>query len=57
MYASVQTQHLSRPSGTDVVSRSRQPSDKSLGYYQMSLRDKEYDNTFVHNSSINGHQG
>jgi hypothetical protein len=50
MYASVQTQRLSRPSGTDVVSRSRRPSDKSLGYYQMSLRDKEYDNTFVHNS-------
>ena len=37
----------SRPSGTDAVSRARQPSDKSLGYCQMSLRDKRSDNVFV----------
>jgi hypothetical protein len=44
------TQCLSRPSGTDGVSRSRQPSDKSLGYCQVSLRDKGADNVFIHNT-------
>ena len=40
MDASVQTLRLSRPSGTLGIFCSRQPSDKSLGYCQMSLRDK-----------------
>ena len=39
MYARVQTLRLSRPSGTVGISCSRQPSNKSLGYCQMSLRD------------------
>jgi len=50
MYARERTQCLSRPSGTDGVSRSRQPSDKSLGYCQVSLRDKGTDNVFIHNT-------
>ena len=40
MDASVQTLRLSRPSGTLGIFCSHQPSDKSLGYCQMSLRDK-----------------
>jgi hypothetical protein len=40
MFARERTQRLSRPSGTDGVSRPRQTSDKSLGYGRMSLRDK-----------------
>jgi hypothetical protein len=39
MYARVQTLRLSRPSGTVGISCSRQTSDKSLGYCQLSLRD------------------
>ena len=40
MDASEQTLRLSRPSGTLGIFCSRQPSDKSLGYCQMSPRDK-----------------
>ena len=47
MDARVQALRSSRPSGTDAVSRARQPSDKSLGYCQMSLRDKRSDTVMV----------
>ena len=50
MYANERAQRLSRPSGTDGISRSRQPSDESLGYFRMSLRDKGSDMVFVHNT-------
>ena len=43
MFARERAQRLSRPFGTDGVSRSRQPSDKWLRYCRMSLRDKGSD--------------
>ena len=46
----IEDKRFSRPYGTNGVFWATVPSDKSLGYYQMSLRDKGTANILLHNT-------